>query len=214
MYVVFVLFDNQNVDEYVSVDFIGANSPESNIDETVSRRRPDGIITINNITVGYVEVKPLKELVDTHKINKDLVRLGKFSKTAIDTYRLNACFAIQSIGTNLIFHLVEYVNRYLYLMTELDQLCFPASIEDIPILWEFFDNLLRILRVFEEKCKQNNSRTTTQGHAATLGSPLLSAITTSSTNCVRKKQHLLCLQLTYLFCYCDNIKVMRDNKIQ
>ncbi|CEJ03192.1 hypothetical protein RMCBS344292_17180 [Rhizopus microsporus] len=142
------------------MNFIGVNSPESNIDETVSRRRPDGIITINNITVGYVEVKPLKELVDTHKINKDLVRLGKFSKTAIDTYRLNACFAIQSIGTNLIFHLVEYVNRYLYLMTELDQLCFPASIEDIPILWEFFDNLLRILRVFEEKCKQNNSRTT------------------------------------------------------
>ncbi|KAG1191825.1 hypothetical protein G6F70_009277 [Rhizopus microsporus] len=74
VYVVFVLFDNQNVDEYVSVDFIGVNSPESNIDETVSRRRPDGIITINNITVGYVEVKPLKELVDTHKINKDLIK--------------------------------------------------------------------------------------------------------------------------------------------
>ncbi|RCH79378.1 hypothetical protein CU097_002508 [Rhizopus azygosporus] len=127
-------------------------------------------------------MKPLKELVDTYKINKGLVRFGKFAKTAIDTYRLNACFAVQAIGTNLIFYLVEYVNGHLYLIAEFDQLCFPTSIEDIPTLWGFFDNLYRILRVFEEKYKQSNSRTTAQGHAATLGSPLLSAITTSSTN--------------------------------
>ncbi|KAI9486277.1 MAG: hypothetical protein EXX96DRAFT_548401 [Benjaminiella poitrasii] len=71
------------------------------------------------------------------KTNKDLVRLDKFCKTAIETYQLNAYFAVQTIGTYLVFYLVEYVYSQLYVMMELDQVYFPILIEYIPMVWGF-----------------------------------------------------------------------------
>lgn len=116
------------------VDVVNSNNPESHNDSSLTKRRPDGIITSGKITIGYVEVKPITEKVNTHKINKDLLRLGVFGKNAIDQYSLNCSMVIQAVGTNIDFYLVERVNSNLYQMTQLDQLYFPDCRPEIPML--------------------------------------------------------------------------------
>lgn len=108
------LFDHKEDGKQVEVDFIDCMNPESQYDTRLSRSHPDAVITSGKNTIGYIEVKPITEQVNTHKINKGLVSLGVFSKNAIDLYRLSSCLAIQAVGNSVVFYLVQYINDNLY----------------------------------------------------------------------------------------------------
>jgi hypothetical protein len=48
--------------------------------------------------IGFVEAKQLNEAGNHYKINMDLIRLGVFSKNAIDINKLSGVLAIQAVG--------------------------------------------------------------------------------------------------------------------
>lgn len=182
------LFDHKEDGKQVEVDFIDCMNPESQYDTRLSRSHPDAVITSGKNTIGYIEVKPITEQVNTHKINKGLVRLGVFSKNAIDLYRLSSCLAIQAVGNSVVFYLVQYINDNLYIMTELDQLYFSSSVEEIPLLWGFMDNLFHLVHIFQTKCMENNHRplSSNSHHCESLRSPVLRAVVSPSTSRKRK----------------------------
>ena len=45
--------------------------------------------------VGFGEIKSIQQCSNNFAISKDLIRLGLFSKEAINNYNLNGCLAIQ-----------------------------------------------------------------------------------------------------------------------
>ena len=65
--------------------------------------RPDVMISaFRGVTftknVGFGEVKSIQQCSNNFAISKDLIRLGLFSKEAINNYNLNGCLAIQTVG--------------------------------------------------------------------------------------------------------------------
>ncbi|KAG2217841.1 hypothetical protein INT45_008138 [Circinella minor] len=60
------------------------------------------IFVVRSVTstknIGFGEIKSIQQCSNNFVISKDLIRLGSFSKEAIDNYNLNGCLAIQSVG--------------------------------------------------------------------------------------------------------------------
>lgn len=66
-----------------------------------SNKRPDGCITqkaYEDINLGFIEVKEEKQQNDKSKLNKDLHKLGVFSKNAIEQNHLRGVLCIQVVG--------------------------------------------------------------------------------------------------------------------
>ncbi|GAA5795596.1 hypothetical protein HPULCUR_000957 [Helicostylum pulchrum] len=121
------------------------------------KKRPDGCITVteeNNRekNVGFTEVKPAVDRRNHYKVNLDLYRLSIFSKEAIDTNKLSGVLSIQAVGNWVTFYITQLKGDGLYLMTELEHLRFPLSLNELPQLLGFVDRLYNILCVFEQIC--------------------------------------------------------------
>ncbi|CEI88415.1 hypothetical protein RMCBS344292_02807 [Rhizopus microsporus] len=63
--------------------------------------RPDGCIENDDLTISYLEVKPIDKAKDQKKINTDLYRLSVLSKAATTKYKLKHIFQVMAVGTNL-----------------------------------------------------------------------------------------------------------------
>lgn len=70
---------------------------------SITKRRPDSCISeleglYFDASLGFVEVKPSSEDDNKQTLSKDLVRLGMFSKNAIDRWGMRGCLSIQVVG--------------------------------------------------------------------------------------------------------------------
>ncbi|KAI9359790.1 hypothetical protein BD770DRAFT_426581 [Pilaira anomala] len=121
-----------------------------------SSKRPDGCITLKtlDINLGFMEIKEEMYKKNKAKLNKDLYKLGIFSKDAIVQNNLLGVLSFQIVGTSISFYLTEQQCKGFYTMTELDHLDAPENLKEIPKLIGFVDNLCNLLHVFKTRCRQ------------------------------------------------------------
>jgi hypothetical protein len=93
--------------------------------------------------------------------------------------------AVQILGTNMTFYMVEKQSPVLYTMTELHTLPFPLPINELPTLFGYLDRSYDVLYLFHEHCKKDNIDTSRANEAPS--SPLLRAITKVTIDRKRKR---------------------------
>ncbi|KAG1561764.1 hypothetical protein G6F49_001500 [Rhizopus delemar] len=113
--------------------------------------RPDGCIENDDFTIGYLEVKPIDKAKDHKKINRDLYRLGVFSKAATTKYKLKHTFQVMAVGTNLQFHISELKSNVLT-MVELDHFRLPLSMDELPQLIPYLHRLYNVVATIYSCC--------------------------------------------------------------
>ncbi|KAG1065970.1 hypothetical protein G6F61_005124 [Rhizopus arrhizus] len=173
------------------------NNMECELNPSITKKRPDGQWTTGGSiygrkTNGFLEVKMLSEKENHSKINIDLVRLCIFSKNSIDVHKLKQCMAIQAIGTNLTFFLMQKLNKNIFLMVELEHIYFPKSRDELVGLVGFSDRLYKVLVAYNSCALDSNyQENLEEGSSETLSSPLMKAITESTVSKKRKsyQQH-------------------------
>ncbi|KAI7901899.1 uncharacterized protein BX663DRAFT_474490 [Cokeromyces recurvatus] len=150
------LFDDR--EENIYLRWTNVQTEEHKKDESnCSNKRPDGCITLKTyekISLGFIEVKEEKYRNDKNKLNKDLYKLGVFSKNAIDQNHLHGMLGIQTVGESICFYLTQQQCKGFYTMTEIDQLNVPKNLKELPQLIGFVDNLCNILHIFKTSCRQ------------------------------------------------------------
>ncbi|KAG1139304.1 hypothetical protein G6F37_002740 [Rhizopus arrhizus] len=105
------------------------------------------------MTIGFAKVKPAAESDNNYSIAKNLTRLGRFSKNAIDHSNLEACLSMQSVGRTTIFYLTKLMSDGLYLMMELATLAMPSSLSNLTQYLIQPDDVVKLLTIFEQHCK-------------------------------------------------------------
>ncbi|KAI7900591.1 uncharacterized protein BX663DRAFT_516945 [Cokeromyces recurvatus] len=178
-------FDYRFSEEKILFHFKDNLNMECLNDISLTRSRPDGLIvqerSSGQVSLGFIEVKPLKEANNHYKMNMDLIRLSVFSKNAMDKHKLRNVMTIQAIGTNLTFYLMQHFVGGLYIMVELDHLRFPTSINELELLVGFLDRILNLMAVFKEHCAEQRE-VVIDGLKQTLRSPVLTKITTTTVD--------------------------------
>ncbi|CEG80009.1 hypothetical protein RMATCC62417_14405 [Rhizopus microsporus] len=104
-------------------------------------------------TIGFAEVKPAAESDNNCSIAKDLIRLGRFSKNAIDHSNLDVCLSVQSVRRTTTFYLTKLMSDGLYFMMELATLTTPSSLLNLTQHLIQLDDLVKVLTIFEKHCK-------------------------------------------------------------
>ncbi|KAI8138223.1 hypothetical protein BJV82DRAFT_632204, partial [Fennellomyces sp. T-0311] len=132
-------------------------------------------------SMGFAEVKSIYESNKSYAIAKDLVRLGTFSKEAIDKSKdRNTCTTIQAvgmlslnndivvryhhihtpcfpsfIGRECIFYVAQLFAEGLYVMFELGSVNVPSSIYNLPNYPVELDQVINIVAAFETLVKDS-----------------------------------------------------------
>ncbi|CAO3638123.1 unnamed protein product [Cunninghamella blakesleeana] len=111
------------------------NSESKNANMTISRRRLD--CTISNVednyekaSIRFGEVKQCSESNNHRNVNKDLIRLGIFSKKSIDVNHATGILTMHIVGNIITFYLTQLMNDGLYTMLELTNFSLPLSMKD------------------------------------------------------------------------------------
>jgi hypothetical protein len=75
----------------------------------------------------------------------NLIRIGIFSKEAIDTngFKNNICF--QAVGNSVKFYIISLTEKQLYIMFEFAHIHVPMSLEDLPSFIAQSDKLMQII---------------------------------------------------------------------
>lgn len=173
------LFDDLHSENPVAFDFTDELNEECKSNISLTHERPDGHIyscTNKMETLGYVEVKGQSALNNHYLINLDLARLGIFCKNALDIHGGQGKIAIQAVGVNITFYLVQRLNQYMYSMVELDFLQFPKSFEELRSLFAHMDNIMNTLQIFHKQCTPTTKEDLYDNVSDTLKSPILRAI--------------------------------------
>lgn len=75
----------------------------------------------------------------------DLVRLGVFSKNAVDLYKLQCTLLVRAIGTCLTFYFLQKENPMM--IVELDGFVFPTTINSIPGIFGYLERIALIVSI-------------------------------------------------------------------
>lgn len=140
----------------------------------------------------YIEVKPFNAALNHKKVNVDLVRLGVFGKNALDTHHSQNVMAIQAVGMNMTFYLVQRTASKLYTMFELEHIRFPTSIDNMTMMFGLMDKMMGIVKIFRTYYVTSPEQTSiAEVSKETLKSPILRAMTTATVSRKRKnpRQH-------------------------
>ena len=126
--------------------------------ESISTGRPDAMMSClegvqYKMTIGFVDVKLVAESDNNYSIAKNLTRLGRFSKNAIDHSNPEACLSMQSIGRTTIFYLTKLMSDGLYFMMELATLAMPSSLSNLTQYLIQLDDIVKVFTIFEQHCK-------------------------------------------------------------
>ncbi|KAF7721195.1 hypothetical protein EC973_005126 [Apophysomyces ossiformis] len=78
---------------------------------------------------GFGEVKCFSQAENKFLVWKDLIRLGYFSKNAIDVHKMNGVLAFQVMGRHVFFYLTKLMHDGLYLMLQVDKIKLPVGIK-------------------------------------------------------------------------------------
>ncbi|KAI8332251.1 hypothetical protein BC941DRAFT_474343 [Chlamydoabsidia padenii] len=134
----------------------------------VSKRFPDTCITkLNGVdwdyNVGFGEVKCAGEGDNLHGICKDLLRLGIFSKNAIDIGNIEGVLSFQAVA----------------------RITAPGCVDDLLGYFMNFNKVMYVLDVFETWCQPVPSEETElheQRSRASLSSPIYSYVVSPTTS--------------------------------
>jgi hypothetical protein len=80
---------------------------------------------------------------------KDLIRLGHFSKNAIDVHNMNGVLAFQVVGRHVFFYLTKLMHDGLYIMLEVDKIELPASLYALPSYVVQAHRLLNVITAYQ-----------------------------------------------------------------
>ncbi|KAG2207588.1 hypothetical protein INT45_002603, partial [Circinella minor] len=121
--------------------------------------RPDVMISaLRGVTftknIGFGEMKSMQQCSNNFVISKDLIRLGLFSKEAINNYNLKGCLAIQSVGFTTTFYISTLMGDGIYTMIEIGSITVPSAISNLGKYLIDFDIILNILSIHEQNCKK------------------------------------------------------------
>ncbi|KAG1048492.1 hypothetical protein G6F43_009120 [Rhizopus delemar] len=124
---------------------------------SITKRRPDSCISeleglYFDASLGFVEVKPSSEDDNKHALSKDLVRLGMFSKNAIDRWGMRGCLSIQVVGHKATFFLTTQPSADLYTMMELCIIHIPSCLADMSAYIMQFDEIAAFLQCYSSWC--------------------------------------------------------------
>ncbi|KAI9472400.1 MAG: hypothetical protein EXX96DRAFT_611614 [Benjaminiella poitrasii] len=150
LWTAFQLFFDDRSDEGddTTFEFTDGNNGESKYDCSITKKRPDGVISKTDKSIDFVKVKPLCKTTCHSKVKIDLYRLAIFSKNTIDIHKLKCALTIQAIGSSATSYLVQKAS--LFLMTELDRIKMPMSISELFSSTPIIVRLFNVLNFFEE----------------------------------------------------------------
>ncbi|KAI8878570.1 hypothetical protein K501DRAFT_304696 [Backusella circina FSU 941] len=146
---------------------------------------PDGCIENDDLTIDYLEVKPIDKAKDHNKINTDLYRLGVFSKAATTKYKLKHIFQVMAVGTNLQFHISELKGNVLT-MVELDHFRLPLSMDELPQLIPYLHRLYNVVATTYSCCYKQKKLNGDMPSGSSLEPRVIKAITVKTSDRTRK----------------------------
>lgn len=118
-------------------------------------KRPDGCITViaqENYNIGFIEIKEEAQKYNAAKINKDVYKLGVFSKNAIIQNGLHGALSVQIVGSSATFYYTKKKSNNFFIMIEVDQINIPRNLKELPQLLGFVDNLCNLLHILKTSC--------------------------------------------------------------
>ncbi|KAG2207334.1 hypothetical protein INT47_006808 [Mucor saturninus] len=106
-------------------------------------------------SLGFGEVKVAQPTTDSHALCLDLLRLGTFSKDAVDMNELQAALAFHINGFSIIFYLMRLRHHGIHTMQEIGRVTFPSSLRDLTVFLNLKNirTLLMVSDVFWRLCK-------------------------------------------------------------
>lgn len=109
----------------------------------------------NIICVG--EVKGEDRIADNHSTLSDLMKIGCFSKDAIDKYGNKGILGVHVVGLQVTFYVTTLIAEGLYVMLEFCSIRLPSCIYDMKGFIANVEDLFPIKNVFEECMEHNES---------------------------------------------------------
>lgn len=93
-----------------------SNRTSATDDRNPGDEQPDAVISVTNgasfkRTIAYGEVKPEAQALNHNLVNKDLVRIGRLAKGAIDSNNTKLSFSFLVVGKYAIN--IFYITQYL-----------------------------------------------------------------------------------------------------
>lgn len=124
-------------------------------DDNTATCRPDATMVAlpqkaENVTLGYVEVKPLDVQSDLELVFMDLVRLGVFARSLMLRKANRKVLVVQCIGYTMIFYLVSEHSYGITTMAELLTIDVPKYISEIGGLLQKVDDLKRLFLLYDQ----------------------------------------------------------------
>ncbi|KAI9324584.1 hypothetical protein BD770DRAFT_335016, partial [Pilaira anomala] len=124
-------------------------------DDNTATCRPDATMVAlpqkaENVTLGYVEVKPLDVQSDLELAYMDLVRLGVFARSLMLKKANRRVLVVQCIGYTMIFYLVSEHSYGITTMAELLTIDVPKCISEIGGLLQKVDDLKRLFLLYDQ----------------------------------------------------------------
>ncbi|KAI9265173.1 hypothetical protein BDA99DRAFT_436760, partial [Phascolomyces articulosus] len=138
------------------------NEEAKNGSGMISKRRPDSVVTkldgrFFGPTLGYVEVKSIKESKNKYAISKDLARIGVLSKNSLDVSGNRGCLGVQVNGLNMSFYITTLLCDGMYPMFEICTIEIPSSLQSLQGFIGYLDELFAILDCFDNWCLRKST---------------------------------------------------------
>ncbi|KAI9323807.1 hypothetical protein BX666DRAFT_1890627 [Dichotomocladium elegans] len=123
----------------------------------VSSSRPDLSVTKSlgvkwATTLAYGEAKSAMYSDDHFIICKDLIKVARVCKDALDNQLFEGILAVQIIGRTVVFYLLTLPAQSIYTMIPLATIKVPDSINELPGLVYKVPDILKVLDIFERVC--------------------------------------------------------------
>lgn len=125
-------------------------------DDNITVCRPDAAMVAlpqktENVTLGYVEVKPLDVQSDPELAFIDLVRLGTFARSLMLRKSNRNVLVIQCVGYTMVFYLVSEHSEGITQMVEILAMDVPKEITEIGGLLQKIDDLKRLFSLYDHQ---------------------------------------------------------------
>ncbi|KAI9488877.1 hypothetical protein BDB00DRAFT_884674 [Zychaea mexicana] len=122
-----------------------------------SSSRPDLSVTKSlgikwATTLAYGEAKSAMYSDDHFIICKDLIKVARFCKDALDDQLFEGILAVQIIGRTVVYYLLTLPAQSIYTMIPLATIKVPDSINDLPGPVYKVPDILKVLDIFERVC--------------------------------------------------------------
>ncbi|KAI7889083.1 uncharacterized protein EV154DRAFT_553364 [Mucor mucedo] len=179
----------------------------NSLDADPNKNRPDGVVENDLMAIGYIEVKPIKHSKNHSKINVDLHRLCTFSKSGTINFNRKHIYQIMAVGTNIQFNVSEAMKDIL-MVTELDCIRFPLSLDELPQLIPYLDRLYHVVDVIYKLRYTSNAFRFEESFKPALYAKVIKAITEKSVDRNRGNPFYRPRHQSFTFLYYTHISMV------